>query len=94
MLAMARALAAEPIALLLDEISMGLAPKIVESLFELVAQIAADGVAVILAEQFAAAALSVATRVAVVVQGTILVSGEPGDLPTDLAEAYLGGAAA
>jgi branched-chain amino acid transport system ATP-binding protein len=94
MLAMARALAAEPVALLLDEISMGLAPKIVESLFELVGQIAADGVAMILAEQFAAAALSVATRVAVVIQGSIVVSGEPGDLPTDLAEAYLGGVAA
>jgi branched-chain amino acid transport system ATP-binding protein len=94
MLAMARALAAEPVALLLDEISMGLAPKIVESLFELVAQIAANGVAIILAEQFAAAALSVATHVAVVVQGLIAVSGDPADLPADLAATYLGGVAA
>jgi branched-chain amino acid transport system ATP-binding protein len=94
MLAMARALAAEPVALLLDEISMGLAPKIVDTLFELVAQIADDGVAVILAEQFAAAALSVAARVAVVVQGAIVAAGEPGDLPSDLAETYLGGVAA
>jgi branched-chain amino acid transport system ATP-binding protein len=94
MLAMARTLCVEPAVLLLDEISMGLAPMIVAELYELVAQIAADGVAVILAEQFAATALGVATDVAVVVQGRIVVSGKPGDMPDDLADAYLGGAAA
>ena len=57
MLAMARTLSVEPAVLLLDEISMGLAPMIVAELYELVAQIAAEGVAVILAEQFAATAL-------------------------------------
>jgi ABC-type branched-subunit amino acid transport system ATPase component len=51
-------------------------------------------VAVILAEQFAATALGVATDVAVVVQGRIVVAGKPDDLPDDLADAYLGGAAA
>ncbi len=94
MLAMARTLSVEPAVLLLDEISMGLAPMIVDELYELVAQIAAEGVAVILAEQFAATALGVATDVAVVVQGRIVAAGKPGDLPKDLADAYLGGAAA
>ena len=94
MLAMARTLCVEPAVLLLDEISMGLAPMIVAELYELVAQIAAEGVAVILAEQFAATALGVATDVAVVVQGRIVASGKPGDLPDDLSDAYLGGAAA
>jgi branched-chain amino acid transport system ATP-binding protein len=94
MLAMARTLSVEPAVLLLDEISMGLAPMIVAELYELVAQIAAEGVAVILAEQFAATALGVSTHVAVVVQGRIVAAGTPGQLPEDLADAYLGGAAA
>jgi branched-chain amino acid transport system ATP-binding protein len=94
MLAMARTLSVEPAVLLLDEISMGLAPMIVAELYELVAQIAAEGVAVMLAEQFAATALGVATHVAVVVQGRIVASGTPDDLPPDLADAYLGGVAA
>jgi ABC-type branched-subunit amino acid transport system ATPase component len=47
-----------------------------------------------LAEQFAATALGVATHVAVVVQGRIVASGTPDDLPPDLADAYLGGVAA
>jgi branched-chain amino acid transport system ATP-binding protein len=94
MLAMARTLSVEPAVLLLDEISMGLAPMIVAELYDLVAQIAAEGVAVILAEQFAATAMGVATDVAVVVQGRIVAAGKPGELPDDLADAYLGGAAA
>jgi branched-chain amino acid transport system ATP-binding protein len=94
MLAMARTLSVEPAVLLLDEISMGLAPMIVAELYELVAQIAAEGVAIILAEQFAATALGVATHVAVVVQGRIVAAGLPGELPADLTDAYLGGAAA
>jgi branched-chain amino acid transport system ATP-binding protein len=94
MLAMARTLSVEPAVLLLDEISMGLAPMIVGELYELVAQIAAEGVAVILAEQFAATALGVSTHVAVVVQGRIVASGTPDELPADLTDAYLGGAAA
>jgi branched-chain amino acid transport system ATP-binding protein len=94
MLAMARTLSVEPAVLLLDEISMGLAPMIVSELYDVVAQIAADGVAVILAEQFAATALGVATHVAVMVQGRIVAAGTPDELPPDLADAYLGGVAA
>jgi branched-chain amino acid transport system ATP-binding protein len=94
MLAMARTLSVEPAVLLLDEISMGLAPMIVSELYELVHQIASEGVAVILAEQFAATALGVSTHVAVVVQGRIIASGTPDEMPADLSDAYLGGAAA
>jgi branched-chain amino acid transport system ATP-binding protein len=92
MLSMARALSVEPAALLLDEISMGLAPLIVDELYDVVAQICADGVAVLLTEQFARAALKVATKVALMTQGRIVAAGTPGDLPKDLADAYLGGA--
>ena len=53
MLAMARGLATDPALLLLDELSMGLAPIIVEELYELVAQIARDGVSILVVEQFA-----------------------------------------
>ncbi len=91
MLAMARALSTEPAALLLDEISMGLAPLVVDELYAVVAQIAADGVALLLTEQFARAALQVADHVVLVTQGRIVAQGRPGELPEDLAAAYLGG---
>jgi branched-chain amino acid transport system ATP-binding protein len=91
MLAMARALSTEPAALLLDEISMGLAPIIVDELYTLVSHIAAEGVAILLTEQFARAALSVAGHVALVTQGRIVAQGRPDELPEDLAAAYLGG---
>ena len=93
MLAMARALSADPAVLLLDEISMGLAPMVVDELYAIVAQVAAEGVAILLTEQFARAALQVATRVAVMTQGKVVAEGAPGELPEDLASAYLGGAA-
>ena len=92
MLAMARALSVEPAVLLLDEISMGLAPLIVDELYALVATVAADGVAILLTEQFARAALEVADHVVLMSQGRIVASGTPGSLPEDLAAAYLGGA--
>jgi branched-chain amino acid transport system ATP-binding protein len=94
MLAMARALSADPAVLLLDEISMGLAPLVVDELYGLVAQVAAEGVAILLTEQFARAALAVATRVAVMTQGRIVAQGTPDELPDDLAATYLGGMAA
>jgi branched-chain amino acid transport system ATP-binding protein len=93
MLAMARALATEPALLLLDEISMGLAPLVVDELYAVVGQIAAEGVAVVLTEQFARAALRVADEVAVMAQGRIVARGAPDELPDDLAACYLGGAA-
>ena len=91
MLSMSRALACDPAILLLDEISMGLAPLIVDELYEVVAQVAAEGVAILLTEQFAKAALKVADRVALMSQGRVLVECKPQELPDDLASAYLGG---
>ncbi len=78
-LSLARGLATDPAVLLLDELSMGLAPLIVERLFEEVRAIAADGVAVVVVEQFARVVLPLAQRVAVMVGGEITFVGTPAD---------------
>ncbi len=93
MLAMARALVTRPGLLLLDEISMGLAPLIVAELYELVAALAAEGVSVLLVEQFARTALAVADYAALMVGGRIVRVGEPADVAPFVDDAYLGGAA-
>lgn len=89
MLSMCRAFVAEPALLLLDEISMGLAPIVVSELYEKVAQLAANGIAILLVEQFAAAAMKVADYAAVMRQGRIETFGEPADVSESLAESYL-----
>jgi branched-chain amino acid transport system ATP-binding protein len=91
MLTMARAFISDPAVLLLDEISMGLAPRIVMQLYEVVTQLAAEGIAILLVEQFALAALKVCTYAAVMRQGRIEVVGQPGDVSEGLSDAYLGG---
>jgi branched-chain amino acid transport system ATP-binding protein len=93
MLAAARALASSPGLLLLDELSMGLAPLIVEQLYSVVAQIAEAGVSVLVVEQFAAMALGVAEYAAVMQGGRITAVGQPDDIGDALSRAYLGGAA-
>ena len=94
MLALARALATDPAVLLVDELSMGLAPIIVARLYELVAEIAAEGIAVVLVEQFATAVADIADHAAVVVHGRIVASGHPRDGIVDqLSQLYLGAAA-
>ena len=93
MLAMARALSSDPGVLLLDELSMGLAPKIVEELYEIVADIGRQGVSVLVVEQFARRALAVAQLGVVMVQGRVTAVGEPADIQDELSAAYLGGAA-
>jgi branched-chain amino acid transport system ATP-binding protein len=93
MLAMSRALAAEPAMLLLDEISMGLAPIIVGELYDLVRQLGAEGITILLVEQFANTALKVADFAAVMTQGRIVAVGEPADIEEHVSAAYLGGAA-
>jgi branched-chain amino acid transport system ATP-binding protein len=93
MLALSRALVSDPQILLLDEISMGLAPLIVASLYEVVAQLAAEGITILIVEQFARTALAVADYAAVMTQGRIAAVGEPADVEGFVQEAYLGGVA-
>ena len=93
MLSLARALATKPALLLLDELSMGLAPLIVEGLYESVKEIAEDGVSILVVEQFASAALRVADYAAVMQGGRIVATGEPAEIEQQLSELYFGGAA-
>jgi branched-chain amino acid transport system ATP-binding protein len=90
MLSLARGLATDPAVLLLDELSMGLAPRIVEALFAEVARSAADGVAVLIVEQFANAVLPLVDRAAVMVAGELVFTGDPGEAEALLESAYLG----
>jgi branched-chain amino acid transport system ATP-binding protein len=89
MLAMSRALSTKPKLLLLDEISMGLAPLIVAELYELVAQIAEEGFAILVVEQFARVVLGVANRAAVMVQGRIEMVGIPAEIAEAAGALYL-----
>ncbi|HVU73756.1 MAG TPA: ABC transporter ATP-binding protein [Mycobacteriales bacterium] len=93
MLAMARALSTQPALLLLDELSMGLAPLIVEELYRVVAQLAAEGVSVLVVEQFATTALAVSDYAVVMSHGRVTAIGQPSDVQDALAEAYHLGAA-
>jgi branched-chain amino acid transport system ATP-binding protein len=90
MLALARALATDPALLLLDELSMGLAPLIVEQLYEQVKSITATGTSILLVEQFAGFVLGVADEVAIMVHGQIRATGRPEDVAGHLSGAYLG----
>jgi branched-chain amino acid transport system ATP-binding protein len=92
MLAMARALMSHPRLLLLDEPSMGLAPVMVERIFEVVRDVAAQGVTILLVEQNANLALQAAHRAYVMDSGQITLSGDAKDLLNDPAvrQAYLG----
>jgi branched-chain amino acid transport system ATP-binding protein len=93
MLAMARALVTEPSLLLLDEISIGLAPIIVGQLYDVVRQIRDEGISILVVEQFARTALKVADYAAVMAHGEIVHVGEPKDIEDEVSAAYLGGAA-
>jgi branched-chain amino acid transport system ATP-binding protein len=90
MLAMARGLACDPAVLVLDELSMGLAPLVVEELYGIVAQIARDGVSVLVVEQFARTVLGVADIAAIMVQGRVRHVGEPSRIEEELSAVYLG----
>jgi branched-chain amino acid transport system ATP-binding protein len=96
MLAMGRALMSRPKLLLMDEPSMGLSPALVEQNFEIIRQVHAEGVAMLMVEQNANMALSIADRGYVLQTGEIVLSGAAGSLleSDDLRKAYLGTAAA
>ncbi len=93
MLAMGRALMAKPELLLLDEPSMGLAPIFVDEIFNIIQRINKDGTTILLVEQNAMKALSIADRAYVLETGAITKSGNAADLISDPAvkAAYLGG---
>jgi branched-chain amino acid transport system ATP-binding protein len=93
MLAMGRALMAQPNVLLLDEPSMGLAPKLVEEIFELIAKLKAAQRTILLVEQNARLALEVSDDAYVLETGRIRLSGKAHEIATDerVLAAYLGG---
>ena len=93
MLALARALVTDPALLLLDEISMGLAPRIVADLYESVSHMARQGIAILIVEQLARVALAVADYAAIMSHGRIQTAGEPSDVADALEGAYLGSVA-
>ena len=92
MLAIARALVAEPTVMLMDEPSMGLAPKIVDEVFRVIEEIRASGTTVVLVEQNARRALRAADHGYVLQTGEVVHSGPAAELLADerIVEAYLG----
>jgi branched-chain amino acid transport system ATP-binding protein len=91
MLALARALTTRPAVLLLDELSMGLAPIVVEELYQQVAKIATEGISVLVVEQFARTVLAVADFAAVMHNGCVHQAGTPDAVMEQLSDTYLGG---
>lgn len=91
MLALARAFATEPRILLLDELSLGLAPLVVSELYDKVRELAAAGLSILLVEQFARTVLPIADAAAVVLQGVITHRGSPAEIEEALSDSYLGG---
>jgi branched-chain amino acid transport system ATP-binding protein len=89
MLAISRALVTDPTVLLLDELSMGLAPLIVAELYELVGTLARQGMTILLVEQFVTTALSVANRAAIMTHGRIDQEGTPQAMAEAALSAYL-----
>ncbi|MGV2292685.1 ABC transporter ATP-binding protein [Trinickia sp. YCB016] len=95
MLAIARALMVKPRLVVLDEPSMGLAPKLVRAIFAMIAKIQSEGTAILVVEQNARQALRIASRAYVLESGKIALSGPSQELAQDsrVRAAYLGGSA-
>jgi branched-chain amino acid transport system ATP-binding protein len=91
MLALARAYLSNPKVVLLDEVSMGLAPKVVDEIFETLQQLASTGVTLLLVEQFVTRALAMSDTVHLLNRGRLAFSGPPGELDEDeVLKGYLG----
>ena len=93
MLAMGRALMSKPKLIMLDEPSMGLAPILVQEIFDIIKELNAQGTTILLVEQNASMALSIAHRAYVLETGRVSMSGDANDLLHDkrVQQAYLGG---
>ena len=93
MLAMSRALMSRPKLMMLDEPSMGLAPILIDQIFEIVKQLHKDGTTILLVEQNASKALEIADRAYVLETGKVILSGTGKELASsdDVKKAYLGG---
>ncbi len=93
MLALARAYVQSPRVVLLDEVSMGLAPKVVDEIFDVIARLASEGVSLLLVEQYVTRALVVADLVYLLNRGRVSFAGEPAELDDDrVFEQYIGAA--
>jgi len=91
MLALARAYVRQPALILVDEISLGLAPIVVDEIFGFLAALVAGGTSLLLVEQYVARALDLADLVYVLARGQVVFAGEPVELQnTDLVARYLG----
>ena len=93
MLALARALAVTPRLIVADEMSLGLAPLVVESVFESLEQAARAGVTILLIEQFVHRALSLATNAVILRQGAVVWAGPAAGAEQEVLDRYLGEAA-
>jgi branched-chain amino acid transport system ATP-binding protein len=90
MLALARAYVQNPKVVLLDEVSMGLAPKIVDEIFEFLARLAAEGASLLLVEQYVTRALAIADYVYLLNRGLVSFSGESGEVDAEaIADEYV-----
>jgi branched-chain amino acid transport system ATP-binding protein len=91
MLALSRAYVAEPSTVLLDEVSMGLAPKIVDEIFDYLRRLAVEGISLLVVEQYVARALELADYVYILNRGRICFAGEPAEVGDEtVLESYLG----
>lgn len=92
MLAIARGILAKPKILMIDEVSLGLAPKILQFLFPVLTELNRKGLSILLVEQLATEALAVTSRAYVMEGGEVTISGNSSDLSLDprVMEAYLG----
>jgi branched-chain amino acid transport system ATP-binding protein len=91
MLALSRAISTRPTLLLLDELSMGLAPLIVSQMYDTVRELADEGLSILVAEQFARTVLPIAHAAAIMLHGRIVRVGSPGEIEEELSTHYLGG---
>jgi len=90
MLALARALAVPPKLIIADEMSLGLAPIVVDAVFESIAAAAASGVTIVLIEQFIHRALALATQTVILMRGSVAWSGTAHDAQQEILDRYLG----